>query len=145
MHSCLGMLLLVNRSYKLLLSDALKGDKHAQNLLGIDKELLAQLLSDSGKARDLLSDKHENSSLFPSPLTLFLTNTCTMSCRYCYAGEASTKEMTAEIAEKLLRLQLKTPVNRKENKIIFFVLNIHGRDVGLAGPFYPRTNIKQLS
>lgn len=121
-----GMMLLVNPSYKKMFANALNGDADALQCLEMDSETLERLTDDLVSPRRTF-DSADEIALHPSPLTLFLTNTCTMRCRYCYAGSAPPKKMPVKMAENIINIASE---DARKRGLDYFSLNIHGRDVG---------------
>jgi len=117
----IGLAFIVNESYKNFLSKAIKGDKKAQLKLELDDDTLFKLLANPIKKNTpSLLEKEFN----PTNLTFFLTNFCSMSCRYCYIGKFERKTMSKFVAEKIIQ---KSIYSEKSN---CFKLNFHGCDVG---------------
>lgn len=70
-------------------------------------------------------------------LTLFLTNSCTLHCAYCYASAGKSHEqMPWPLAKASLDFALRRALER-ENKVA--KLAIHGGDVGACWPLFVKT------
>ncbi|MBU1170467.1 MAG: radical SAM protein [Proteobacteria bacterium] len=133
----IGMALIVNTSYRKLLVRALQGDIKARHDLGLDHDTVLSLGSSQFHLNNPVNESPLPDPLEPSPLTLFLTNTCTMRCRYCYAGDAKARTMPKRMVENMIERAVTQTC--RIGKSDHFALNIHGRDVGACWPLFVHT------
>jgi uncharacterized protein len=132
-----GIVLLGNAAFVNLLYQARQSDSHAREQLGMDNEILNALF-ESQHLLEQLRGPRELPSFKPTSVSLFLTNDCTLRCRYCYAngGDHHTQmpwDMVTGILDQVLE-------NVLENRMDHMTVHFHGGgDLGSAWPLLVRT------
>jgi uncharacterized protein len=110
-----------------------------------DGEPPAELGVDAGTWRSLLACPPELAARFkprdsepysPNAATLFLTQRCTLRCRYCYCHGGAGATMSMRLAERAIELTLANAVSAGMQR---YSLSIHGGDVGACWPLF--TNV----
>lgn len=97
-----GLILFGNASLVNALCRARSGDESALAELGIDEALVSELF-ESGRHLAILSAPKDTPAFAPTSVTLFLTNDCTLRCRYCYAdGGHNSNEMPFDMASAVV-------------------------------------------
>jgi uncharacterized protein len=87
----LQMILQGNKKFVNLLYQALNGDQRARHQLDIDDTFIT-MVNDAEKRCAHLKSVRQPPDFVPTSVSLFLTNDCTLRCRYCYAEGGMQKQ-----------------------------------------------------
>lgn len=132
-----GILLLGNAKFVNLLCRARLGDKGALKRLNIDQKFINEFFA-SKRQLDYLRRPRPLTSFQPTSVSLFLTNDCTLRCRYCYAeGGSNTLLMPWHVASGVLDNVLGHVLATRSPEM---TVHFHGGgDVSAAWPLLVRT------
>jgi uncharacterized protein len=132
-----GVILLANSTFVNLLYHALHGDKEAIVKLGVDSDFVVGV-QESERMAAHLTHPRPLEEFAPTSVSLFLTNDCTLRCRYCYAdGGTNNRQMPWEMVDGIL-----TSVAQNVVRLQLPQMGVHfhgGGDVSAAWPLVVRT------
>ena len=131
-----GIIMLGNARLVNLLYQARLGDKTALKQLGVDESLVSDLF-ESEKMLKRLSRPKKIPTFEPVSVSLFLTNNCTLRCRYCYAeGGNDTTQMSWDVVTGVLDQVLENVVSSRSPHM---TVHFHGGgDVSSAWSLFVR-------
>lgn len=132
----LGLAFLTNPVFVNLLYKARLGDKDALTKLNLEQSLIDKLFETELKLEHSCNSAH--AKFQPDSVSLFLTNNCTLRCRYCYAeGGNDSREMPWDMVAHILDEVLQNALAKKSDRM---VVNFHGGgDISAAWPLLEKT------
>lgn len=132
-----GVIMLTNRTFVNLLSRALRGESEAIARLGVDGAFIAYI-RESERFGAHLTRPRLPGEFAPTSVSLFLTNDCTLRCRYCYAnGGQNDRQMPWEMVGGVLTRVVENAVRLRVPQVS---VHVHGGgDVSAAWPLVVAT------
>lgn len=132
-----GVIMLANSAFVNVLYRVLCGDRDAMVKMGVDDSFVAQI-QESERMAAHLTRPRPLENFAPTSVSLFLTNDCTLRCRYCYAdGGMNKRHMPWEMVDGILTSVVKNAVRLQRSRIS---VHFHGGgDVSAAWPLVVRT------
>jgi uncharacterized protein len=131
------IILLGNAKFVNLLYRSRLGNRKALSQLSINKELVDELFESEQQLRHVTRPR-KMPPFKPTNISLFLTNDCTLRCKYCYAdGGSNQKQMSWDMITGLIH-QLVENVRSVKSKQM--AVNFHGGgDLSAVWPLFLQT------
>jgi uncharacterized protein len=133
-----GIIFLGNARLVNLLYQARIGNQKVLQELNINKSFIGELFN-SEKQLEFLKRQQKPQPFMPTSVSLFLTNDCTLRCKYCYAdGGSHSNSMSWSIVTGVLDQVMKNVLEKNSNHM---TVHFHGGgDVSAAWSLLVRTH-----